>query len=131
MLVSQVALTECEQRVKELSGQLEMAHAANAALTSRTQLLEKFMGLQETGQDAELTGEPRRRVATEPYTLQSPHPGWPGSPTPDKVPSAATIRVSSPAVRSLRERPPGPLMGRPDPVHGAFDPLLCAALLCV
>ena len=42
--------------MKELAGQLEMAHAANAALTSRTQLLEKFMGLQEPGQETELTG---------------------------------------------------------------------------
>jgi len=52
----QVALTERAQRTKDLAGQLEAAMAANAALKSRTQLLETFMGLQEPAQDAEQTG---------------------------------------------------------------------------
>ena len=62
----QVAMSESAHRAKDLAGQLEAVMAANAALKSRTQLLETFMGLQEPAHDAEQTGayeaRPQRRA---------------------------------------------------------------------
>ena len=68
----QVALTESAHRAKDLAGHLEAVMAANAALKSRTQLLETFMGLQEPSQDAEQTGACQAEVPTDqPYQRQS------------------------------------------------------------
>ncbi len=52
----QVALTECAQHAKDQAGQLQAVMAANAALESRTRLLETFMGLRKPGPDLEQTG---------------------------------------------------------------------------
>jgi len=53
----QVALTESAQHAKDQAGQLQAVMAANAALESRTRLLEMFMGLHEPGEEAEQTGD--------------------------------------------------------------------------
>ncbi len=114
-------MTESEQRVKELSGQLEMAHAANAALTSRTQLLEKFMGLQESGQGAELTGELHGRLAADPYTW-SLHPGLPKT----CVIPLNTLLHGQQSVLSVLSQVPDlhgswQAMKRPDAWHSVLD----------